>query len=146
MNVGWKYGAQPRRLLTFTLDGKSKLPATAPRSLKVEPVDDPAIRIAEADIRPGQALFMGNCGACHGHDAVSGGAPGPDLRESQIALQFGSLWQVVHDGALVQRGMPPFTELDRTQVRQIHAFIRAKAREALGQRPKVQPAAGASKL
>ena len=26
MNVGWKYGAQPRRLLTFGLDGKALLP------------------------------------------------------------------------------------------------------------------------
>ena len=25
---GWKYGAQPRRLLTFKLDGQAKLPAT----------------------------------------------------------------------------------------------------------------------
>jgi len=146
MNIGWKYGAQTRRLLTFSLDGKAVLPPSAPRSTHVEPIDDPAIKISQADVAPGQALFMGNCAACHGLDAVSGGAPAPDLRESAIALQADTLWQVVHEGTLLQRGMPPFKDLTRQQSDQIHAFIRARARAALGTGKQLPASAGASRF
>jgi len=40
------------------------------------------------------------------------------------------LWSVLHDGALQERGMPRYEKLTREQVRQIHAYIRAGAREA----------------
>ena len=146
MNIGWKYGAQTRRLLTFALDGKAVLAPSAPRSMQIQPVDDPAIGIDQADAALGQSLFAGNCAACHGLDAVSAGAPAPDLRESPVALQADTLWQVVHDGTLLKRGMPPFRELSRQQVDRIHAFIRARARAALGtaQQPPATP--GASRL
>jgi quinohemoprotein ethanol dehydrogenase len=62
---------------------------------------------------------------------VSAGAPAPDLRESQIALNPDSFWTVVHDGALIQHGMPRFETLTREQVMQIYACVRAGAREAL---------------
>ena len=42
---GWKYGMQPRRLLTFSLDGSAVLPPTPPPDQAVRAVDDPAIRI-----------------------------------------------------------------------------------------------------
>ena len=29
LNVGWKYGAQPRRLLTFAIGGTATIPASA---------------------------------------------------------------------------------------------------------------------
>jgi quinohemoprotein ethanol dehydrogenase len=131
MNAGWKYGAQPRRLLTFALDGKATLAPTAPQDFTVHALDDPSLKLAPDEVRSGGALFMANCAGCHGLNAVSAGPPGPDLRESPVALQFEGLWSAVHDGALVSRGMPPFPELDAAQARQIHAFIRAKAREAL---------------
>jgi quinohemoprotein ethanol dehydrogenase len=146
MNIGWKYGAQKRRLLTFALDGKAVLAPSAPRSTEIQPIDDPAIRISQADAALGQPLFTGNCAACHGLDAVSGGAPAPDLRESPIALQSDTLWQVVHDGALLKRGMPPFKDLTRQQSDQIHAFIRARARAALGTGRQLPAAAGASRF
>ncbi len=146
MNIGWKYGAQKRRLLTFALDGKAVLPPSAPRSTQIQPIDDPAIRISQADAAAGQPLFTGNCAACHGLDAVSGGAPGPDLRELPVALQADTLWQVVHDGALLKRGMPPFKNLSRQQSDQIHAFIRARARAELGTGKQLPAAAGASRF
>ena len=59
------------------------------------------------------------------------GGPAPDLRESQIALDPDSFWSVVHDGALLQNGMPQFAAFDRKQVRQLYAYIRAGARETL---------------
>jgi quinohemoprotein ethanol dehydrogenase len=141
--VGWKFGAQMRRLLVFALDGKAVLPPSAPPDFTVQAVDDPAITIAEADVRAGRQLYMG-CIVCHGYNLNAGGIA-PDLRESGIALQIDSLWSVLHDGVLASRGMPRFDNLTRDEVRQLHAYIRAGAREALGTRkaPSAEPAQAA---
>jgi quinohemoprotein ethanol dehydrogenase len=130
--MGWKYNAQPRRLLTFALDGKAALPPTAPADRKVAAVDDPAIQISEADVKAGEGMFMA-CALCHGRDAVGAGTA-PDLRESAVPLDAAAFRSVVHDGALRQNGMPSFETLSDEQLRQIRAYIRAKAREALGTR------------
>jgi quinohemoprotein ethanol dehydrogenase len=132
MSAGWKYGAQPRRLLTFRLDGKIVLPRSAPADYSVHPVDDPGVKIDAADVTPGRMLFTMNCAACHGLNVVSAGAPAPDLRESPAAMDHAALWSIVHDGALLQKGMPRFDKLDAAEVKQIHAYIRAQARSALG--------------
>jgi quinohemoprotein ethanol dehydrogenase len=134
MNMGWKYGAQPRRLLTFALDGRARLPPTASPDKSVTPVDDPALQIRAEDVQAGHAAFLA-CALCHGRDGVSGGTA-PDLRESRIALNLESLWAVVHDGVLMQRGMPRYDDLSREQLRQIQAYIRAGARAALDQQRK----------
>ncbi len=138
MPMGWKYNAQPRRLLTFKLGGKSKLPPTAPYDETVHPLDDPALVLDPAEVTAGDRLFHSGCQGCHGGDAQSSGAPGPDLRESAIALDREALWNVVHDGALLPKGMPRFTAFSREQVGQIQAYIRARAREELAR----QEAAG----
>jgi quinohemoprotein ethanol dehydrogenase len=130
MHVGWKYGAQPRRLLTFRLDGKAVLPASTPRDMKVKALDDSSIQLRKEDVAAGRDLFR-RCAVCHGMNLVSAGAPGPDLRESQVALNPDALWAVVHDGTLIQNGMPRFQTFTREQVMQIYAYIRAGAREAL---------------
>jgi quinohemoprotein ethanol dehydrogenase len=132
MNAGWKYGAQPRRLLTFTLDGKTVLPPSAPPDASVHALDDPALKIDASDAAAGQGLFMMNCAACHGLNVISAGAPAPDLRESPAALDRNALWSIVHDGALLPRGMPRFDNLDADQFRQIYSYIRAQARAARG--------------
>jgi quinohemoprotein ethanol dehydrogenase len=49
-----------------------------------------------------------------------------------------AFWTVLHEGALIQQGMPKFDNLTRQQAMQIYAYIRAGAREALG---KPQPVA-----
>ena len=133
MHVGWKYGAQPRLLLTFGLDGKALLPPSAPRDMRVKAVDDPSFQIRDADVAAGRGLYIA-CAACHGRDLVSAGAPAPDLRESQVALNPDRFWTAVHEGVLIQRGMPRFEMLTREQLMQIYAYIRAGAREALGSR------------
>ena len=144
LDVGWKYGAQPRRLLTFRLDGKATLKPSPPPDFEVHAVDDPAIAIAQADIAAGSVLFNMRCSSCHGLNLRSAGAPAPDLRESSIALQQESLRAVLHDGSLMPRGMPRFETLTDAQLRQIHAYIRAGAREVLGVRkPSGQAATGA---
>jgi quinohemoprotein ethanol dehydrogenase len=137
MNVGWKFGAQPRRLLVFRLDGKATLPPTAPPDLKVHALDDPSLVLNPADIEAGRKLFP-QCQGCHGANAESAGSPGPDLRESAVALDRQALWTVLHQNTLLDRGMPPFDHLTEAQVGQLHAFIRSRAREVLkpGSQPK----------
>ena len=139
-HVGWKWGAQPRRLLTFALDGKAALAPSAPRDMTVAAVDDPSVKLDEADVKAGAGLFMA-CALCHGRDAVSAGVA-PDLRESGVALDSQAFRQVVHDGVLRQNGMPSFENLTDAQLAQVSAYIRAKAREALGTRK--APADGVS--
>jgi quinohemoprotein ethanol dehydrogenase len=130
MNVGWKFGAQPRRLLTFVLDGKSVLSASPPRDMDVHAVDDPSLQLKPADVEAGRLFYMG-CMGCHGRALEGAGAPAPDLRESKLALDPNAFWAVVHDGALKQNGMPPYEMLTRGQVMQLYAFVRAGARQAL---------------
>jgi quinohemoprotein ethanol dehydrogenase len=129
MNVGWKYRA-PRRLLTFALDGKATLPPTPGPDKTIHPVDNPALKINPADVKAGHDLFLA-CAVCHGRNLVGTGGPAPDLRESQIALDPDSFWNVVHDGALLQNGMPQFQQLTRPQVMQLYAYIRDGARQAI---------------
>jgi quinohemoprotein ethanol dehydrogenase len=129
MRIGWRWGA-PRRLLSFDLGGTATLPPAAPRDLRVHALDDPKLAIKPADVQAGRALYM-NCVLCHGRDLNGAGAPAPDLRESQIALDRASLWSVLHDGTLIQLGMPRFETMSRTQADQLYAYIRAGARDAL---------------
>jgi quinohemoprotein ethanol dehydrogenase len=130
MDVGWKFGEQPRRLLTFALDGKAVLPPSLPRNFAVHAVDDRSFNPNPKDVAMGHALFIA-CAPCHGRDLISTGAPGPDLRESRIALDPNALWTIVHDGALIEHGMPRFATFTHDQVMQIYAYIRATARETL---------------
>jgi quinohemoprotein ethanol dehydrogenase len=130
MHVGWKYGAQHRWLLSFALDGKQVLPPSAPPDMSVKAVDDAAIKLSASDIAAGHDLFLA-CAVCHGRDLQPAGGPAPDLRESKLALNADAFWTVVHDGALVRRGMPSFETLTREQIMQIYAYIRSGARDAI---------------
>ncbi|MDE2303078.1 MAG: PQQ-dependent dehydrogenase, methanol/ethanol family [Sphingomonadales bacterium] len=130
MNVGWKYGANPRRLLAFALDGHAVLPPGAKPSLAIHPLDDPALRIDPAAAERGRSLFLA-CAVCHGRDAVSAGAPGPDLRESALALDPQAFLAVVKGGALLARGMPRYDQLGDAQALDIWAYVRSRARDAL---------------
>jgi len=129
MNVGWKFGA-PRRLLTFELGGQAQLPPSAPPDMTVNALDDPSYRLNTRQVAAGRALF-GACAICHGRELESAGAPAPDLRASQVALDPNGLWAVVHGGALLPDGMPRFESLTREQVTDIYAYIRAGARAVI---------------
>ncbi len=142
-DVGWKYGAQPRRLLVFALDGYKKLPPSPPRDMKVRALDDPALTLDEADVTAGRSLHI-VCASCHGAGFRGAGAPGPDLRESAIALRADTFAQYVRSGR-AGKGMPPFDWLSDDQIRQLHAYVRARAREALGKRKPYVPKSQAGK-
>ena len=129
MNVGWKYTG-PRRLLTFALDGKAVLPPTTGPTLKVKVQDNPAETLDPGQIAMGKAIFLA-CAACHGRQAVGAGGPAPDLRESAVPLDPQAFWTVVHDGALIQHGMPRVSMFTQPQVEAIRQYVRSRARAAL---------------
>jgi quinohemoprotein ethanol dehydrogenase len=133
MDVGWKYGMQKRRLLTFALGGKGKLPEGPGPTNKVDALDDPGLVIDPADIAAGRGLSI-QCAACHGVGMHSTGTPGPDLRESAIALRLDTLSELLKTGSLLERGMPRFEMMTDDEIRQIHAYIRKRARDAIGTR------------
>ena len=119
---------QPRRLLTFVLDGKARLPEPARRTPAV-PVDDPAFALDSQQVRRGAEVYGGKCLTCHGMDAIAGGAP-PDLRASAIPLSLAAFDAVVRKGGLLQRGMPSFAEMSDRDLEAIRHYLRARAREA----------------
>ena len=126
------YGAQPRRLLSFAIDGKAQLAPSPPRDMAVHALDDPGIVLDEKAVAAGKEMgFI--CGACHGMAFKGAGAPGPDLRESALSLSEENFYQVVQEGALAERGMPRFP-LGKAQIHNIWSYLRATAREALGTR------------
>lgn len=129
MNVGWKYGANTRRLLVFALGGNKSLPKEPGRNQALQPVDDPSVRIDPARAAAGSLQFLA-CALCHGRDAISSGAPGPDLRESALALDPEAFRAVVKQGALLERGMPRYDALTDEQVAQLWHYIRQQARAA----------------
>ena len=109
------------------------LPVTRAADLTVNAVDDPSQAFRADDVAAGHAIYNLACGVCHGLNLQSAGAPAPDLRESHLALSEPGVWAVVHDGALISRGMPQMAMLPRPQLDQIYAYIRSGAREALVQ-------------
>ena len=129
MNVGWKYGAQMRRLLTFALDGKGELAPSPPPDMTVHALDDPALVLDADDVRAGRALWI-RCASCHGVGLQSTGTPGPDLRESAISLNLDTFKHLLENGRM-GNGMPRFDTLTDEQIRQLHTYVRARARDAL---------------
>jgi quinohemoprotein ethanol dehydrogenase len=128
--VGWRF-TTPRRLLTFALDGGGSLPSTAGPDLAVHALDDPSIALDPLQVQAGARLY-GRCRNCHGGELASAGSA-PDLRESAVAMSMDGVWTVVHDGALMQMGMPRFDDLNREQIAQLFSYIRNGARKALAE-------------
>jgi quinohemoprotein ethanol dehydrogenase len=105
--------------------------------MKVAALDDPDLKIDEGDVMAGRAMSIA-CMACHGAGFEGAGSPGPDLRESAIAVRLDTFTQYVKAGNPA-KGMPAQTRFTDDQLRQLHAYIRARAREALGLRPAYDP-------
>jgi len=122
------YRTQQWRVLTFALDGTDRLPAKTTQPAPFQ--DDPAFRVDPAKAAAGNGTFMLRCVGCHGFQAIAGGAA-PNLLRSPIPLDFGALKSVLHDGVLLQNGMPKFEELTDEQIAQIQHFIRQRAREEI---------------
>jgi quinohemoprotein ethanol dehydrogenase len=124
---GWPSRGFPRRLLTFTLDGKAALPLTPAPSFAT-PLAAPEFKVDPAMVAAGSREYV-RCVLCHGTGVVAGGNA-PDLRASPVLLSAAGFAAIVRGGALVSRGMPQFAELSDTQLESLRHYVRAKAREA----------------
>nr|WP_238995523.1 PQQ-dependent dehydrogenase, methanol/ethanol family [Sphingomonas solaris] len=123
----YDYYTTRRRVLTFSLGGKAVLPPPAP----VTPIaDDPAFRVDPALAAAGKGLFAAHCAICHGPAGNSGGAA-PDLRRAGAPLNLEAFTSVLHDGLLVERGMPRFEDLSPAEIAGLQHYIRQQARTAL---------------
>ena len=124
-----KYGIDPRsqarRVLTFALDGHSKLPSAV--AVRFSAVEDPDFKPDAHSAELGRAIF-GICAECHGGQAI-GVIQAPDLRRSVIPLSAEAFSRVVRDGAFVSKGMPAFGELTDEQLSQLRQYIRTQAQE-----------------
>jgi quinohemoprotein ethanol dehydrogenase len=124
---GWESRGHPRRLLTFTLDGKARLPPTSTPAF-AKPLEAPEFKIDPAKVEAGSREYV-RCLLCHGTDVVAGGNA-PDLRASLVLLSASGFAVIVRGGALVSRGMPQFAELSDAQLDSLRHYVRAKARES----------------
>jgi quinohemoprotein ethanol dehydrogenase len=122
---GWDYNTQPRRVLTFALDGKVQLPTAQPT--KFELVDEPAFKVDTKLAEHGAAVYTTHCYLCHGAGVVSGGTA-PDLRASSAPLSSETFSDVVQKGALVTGGMPRFDGLSSEDIEGLRHYIRAMQR------------------
>lgn len=121
----WDYREQKRRVLTFMLGGKAKLPPFTKLDQPI--VDDPDFVLDSGRADKGGATFNRSCSLCHGGGVVAGGAA-PDLRRSGIPLDGEAFASVVRDGALMERGMPSYTQLSDDELLNIRHYIRQRAR------------------
>jgi quinohemoprotein ethanol dehydrogenase len=137
MNAGWKY-RDPRRILTFAIDGKAQLPHSDPPTYKINFQDNPAEAIDLKQAAMGKAMSIA-CAACHGRNLIGAGGPAPDLRESAVPLNADAFYTVVHDGALIQHGMPPFAIFGKPQIEALRQYVRATTRADMAKPPQDQP-------
>ncbi len=121
------YRTISRRVLTFAIGGKARLPLNKAV---------PAPISSGADFKPDQAredrgalTFGLHCSVCHGFMVVPGGA-GPDLRRSGIVLSADAFKEVVQGGGLKPNGMPDFPELTDSELADVRQYIRSRAAAA----------------
>lgn len=117
------YRTQPRRVLTFAIGGRAKLPRFVRQPLVA--ADDPEFLADVAQAQRGAAIYR-RCTSCHGLGAEAGGNA-PDLRTSAIPVSAGAFDEVVRGGALVSLGMPRFDELSDDQLADLRQFLRSQA-------------------
>ena len=133
--LGWAYGAQTRRLITFSLEGTVDMPKLAPRLIP-KPIDDPNFTIDDALAAEGANVY-GRCSACHGGGLISGGMA-PDLRASPIPMDKQLFTDVVKNGARVTMGMPSHPDLNDENLEALRHYIRQTSRSALQEDNKQQ--------
>ena len=129
---GWKFGLQPRRLLTFKLDGTLPLPETPPPDHEVRPFVVEGFEPEGARVQRGMMLYHTTCVACHG-GMLAAESVAPDLRESALSGELQALRAVLQQGLFAQRGMPLYDDLSDEDVEDIYHFIRYGAMTAGGE-------------
>ena len=122
------YREQARRVLTFAIGGRARLPRSVP--WRLEPVSDPGFAADRAAEQRGYAWYAQTCIMCHGRDASALGGAAPDLRASPAILSGEAFHAIVKQGTMRQQGMPPFRDLSDPMIEDIRQYVRMKAREA----------------
>ncbi|MCJ2188075.1 outer membrane protein assembly factor BamB family protein [Novosphingobium beihaiensis] len=118
----------PRRVLTFTLDGKDTLPPFT--YTEPTPPADPDYQPDAKRSQAGFMVFAGNaCLVCHGWNAVGGGAA-PDLRYSPAITDAQTFRAIVKEGGLKMNGMPPFSGISSTDLENLRFYLRTRAQQA----------------
>ena len=128
------YREQRRRVLTFAVGGRARLPRSVP--YRLEPVSDPGFAANREAEQRGYAYYAQTCIMCHGRDVSALGGGAPDLRASPAILSGEAFHTIVKEGALKQLGMPPFRDLSDDQIEDIRQYVRTKAHEAGASRAK----------
>jgi quinohemoprotein ethanol dehydrogenase len=107
----------PGRLMVFKLGGQAT--ATAYSTFVRPFADFSKAEPSSEDATTGRTFYGRYCGVCHGQTPAVA-----DLRKSQAVLSQASFKAIVHDGALVRRGMANFSEyMNEQQVEAIRAFL-----------------------
>jgi quinohemoprotein ethanol dehydrogenase len=106
------------RLLTFAVGGTASLPSR-PRPRTVTAIPSSA---TPQQIAAGSKLFATYCVRCHGEGTIL-----PDVRRSTPAVLNGL--EKILDGALVERGMPRFGELDKPAIAELRAYLLEERRK-----------------
>lgn len=123
--LGWQYRTQPRRILTFALDGMAKpLPPAEPDF--PSPIVDPSFKRDDTLAARGAPIYGRRCLVCHGVDVKAAGLA-PDLRASAIPQDAETFNEVVRNGALVPAGMPRYEELTDEEMEALRQYIRTEA-------------------
>ena len=126
--AAWRYGAQPRRLLTFSLDGDAQLPET-PSKIgldDVAPIKVEGLKLHQTQLNRGEILYEYSCGYCHGVGGTGLGSA-PDLRSSGIAASKEALTLLMKDGLLSSKGMPKFANFSDDEIDAVYQYIRYNA-------------------
>ncbi|MFY9555536.1 MAG: PQQ-dependent dehydrogenase, methanol/ethanol family [Blastocatellia bacterium] len=124
-------GATPSggKLLTFSLNGKMKLPEIVAQERIITPI---GVTASIETIEKGATLFAQWCAVCHGLGAAGGGATA-DLRYSQAAT-FDKYRDIVLEGKYQGMGMPSLKRwLTSEDVDAIRAYVLTR-RAALSER------------
>ncbi|MCX7864954.1 MAG: c-type cytochrome, partial [Novosphingobium sp.] len=122
------YREQARRVLTFAIGGKAKLPPAVP--YRFEPIADPGYSRQPVAESRGMGIYLQTCVMCHGRDGDASGGNAPDLRASPLILDAAQFHAIVSKGTLRQQGMPRFDDLAPAQVEDIRAYLRMLAARA----------------
>jgi quinohemoprotein ethanol dehydrogenase len=116
--------SQKRRILTFMLGGKDELPPLVAFQLTAQP--DPDYKPNPTLEAQGALIYSANCISCHGFNAMSAGNA-PDLRGSAVPSSASAFESVMHEGALVQHGMPRFDEFSPDDLAALRQYLRSRA-------------------
>ncbi|MGJ8669536.1 MAG: PQQ-dependent dehydrogenase, methanol/ethanol family [Oceanococcus sp.] len=122
---GWVGRTHPRRLLVYNLDSNAQVPQS-PAPSRPDVLEAPEFVVDDVKAEQGKERYFRQCSICHGTAAVAGGYA-PDLRASGIPLSAPAFNAIVHDGALLSKGMPVFPELSPQELDALRHYIRQQA-------------------